>query len=219
MGLLNFLKGNKSNDKNKEQSKKGLLGYLGLTDWFNSLDDSERNKIMKYYGVDKDELFEVELLYSGETREGFVAKIARGALYHKDLEFALNYLEMINPDQWPVDDTHFFYQSLIPLFYRLRDKDKRALDMTIYYCKKNIELIKEHKEELLDCFSSIPNFGKQFPAIDCFRYLAIIYQNDGKIDKAIEVCQDAISLGVNVDSQNVSYRSRLDRLIKQKRKK
>jgi len=217
MGIFNFSNENKADEENNSESKRGLLGYLDLLDWFNSLKESEKNKIIKYYGADKNELLEDELLSSAETKEGFFANIARGALYNRDLELALKYLKIIHPEQWRVDAAHFFYQSLIPLFYKFRDTES-GLNNTILYCKKNIELIKEHKEELLDYFSSIPNFGRKFPAIDCFRYLAIIYKNEGKVDKAIEVCQEAISLGVNADSQNISYKNRLEKLIKRKKK-
>ena len=205
LGVLKFKKIKKS---------KGLLYYIDLLDWFNSQDSVEQKKIIEYSGRSTTDLFKTVYDYTNENKDSFFANIVRNAINSRDLEFALKYLNQIKPENWSVDSQHFFYQSLLPLFYKLRDEHGDALKLTVYYAKKNVLLIKNHKEELLDYFESQPHFGRTFPAIGCFSYLIKIYEKQGKITDAIALCQEALDLGIMFDANKVSYKNRLEKLKK-----
>ena len=97
----------------------------------------------------------------------------------------------------------------------MRDDESDAIEMTIDYCKRNIDLIKTKKNEILDCFQKLfDNKFRAFPEIHCFKHLCIIYASQNKIEEAIEICEEALSLGIYQDGTKYGYKGRLEKLKK-----
>ena len=94
--------------------------------------------------------------------------------------------------------------------------------MCIEYCKKDIELFPKFKDAWIKKEeASAKRLNKVFPDyipreiglpfISSFRRLAIVYEQQGKIEDAIKVCKLAISYGLS-DSTKTGYEGRLAKL-------
>ncbi len=198
------------------EPKKGLLGYLNLSRWYYDLPASEQNKIREYSGADSYGLTKSNLQYTSQSIESFFSLIAENALRAKDFDFAIKYLDKVNPDTWDVSGSHFFYQTLAEEFYRLRDSYKKAIVYSIDYCQKDIRLIEEDGEDLLDYFASLQSGYRGYPVIGTFKRLSIIFEKQNKIEEAIRTCEKAIELGILMDGTKRGYPGRLEKLKKKR---
>jgi len=108
---------------------------------------------------------------------------------------------------------HFIYNALIDLYYRLRDERKDALDKCIYYCKEDTQTLPEFLRYWREEYPNDVNL----PLCPSLVRLAIIYENKGELIEAINVCKNAIALGLQ-DGTNNSFEGRLKKLQKKKDK-
>lgn len=106
---------------------------------------------------------------------------------------------------------HFIYNELIDLYYRQRDDRKDALDKCIYYCKKDIETLPEFLRYWREEYPSDINL----PLCPSLVRLAIIYENKGELIEAIDVCKNAIVMGLRDGTKN-GFEGRLIKLQKKK---
>lgn len=198
------------------EPKRGLVGYLNLSRWYYDLPASEQNKIRKYSGEDSYDLTRSNILSTSQSKESFFSLIAQNALRAKDFSFATKYLDKVNPDTWNVSASHFFYQTLADEFYRLRNSNKKAIEYSIDYCQKDIRLIEDHGEDLLDYFAGLQSGYRGYPVIGTFKRLSIIYDKQNKIEEAIRTCEKAVELGVLKDGTKGGYPGRLEKLTKKR---
>ncbi|RIJ15943.1 hypothetical protein D1227_06480 [Henriciella mobilis] len=110
----------------------------------------------------------------------------------------------------PVDDVnvldlHFAYMNHCQVFYRWRDEDEAALSRAIAACERSIEINERAAQEWKQ------QYGDPVPAHHCFKQLAIIEEKRGDFDRAIDLCEAAISSGWNGD-----WQKRVERLNKKK---
>ena len=112
--------------------------------------------------------------------------------------------ESIEENNNPID-LHFSYNYLIKLYYKLRDKND-YLEKCIDICKKDINLY-ENK------LKNKSFFKEKDVRIPSYKRLAIIYEKQGKFEKAIKICQKAINHNLR-DNTKQGFEGRLKKLKK-----
>ena len=102
-------------------------------------------------------------------------------------------------DDNPID-RHFVYNSLIELYYKMRNEEKDALEKCINFCRSDIEILPEFLSFYKKRYGEIP----ECPSIE---RLAIIHEKRGEYQEAIDLCKRAIELGLETswDSYNARY--------------
>jgi hypothetical protein len=76
-----------------------------------------------------------------------------------------------------------------------------------------IRLGDEHIERFKTFAAPLVELCGFMPSVPTFKYLAIVLTEDGKYEKAIEVCQKAMSYGVN-DGTKGGFPARIERIKK-----
>lgn len=104
---------------------------------------------------------------------------------------------------------HFTYNKLIKFYYKHRNDKVDAIDKCIYVCQKDIDLMPDFIE-IWKKENPTYNF---LPSIPSFKHLAIIYDQQGKFDEAIQVCEKALSFRLD-DGTKGGYASRIQKIKK-----
>lgn len=102
-------------------------------------------------------------------------------------------------------DKHFFYLSGIKVHYPNSEKDSNALNLAIDYCKRQISISKEAKNEFLKQYPYSP-----LPSHTGFKQLAIIYDKQKKYSEALTLTKQSLLEGWNDECQK-----RINRLEKE----
>ena len=123
-------------------------------------------------------------------------------------------------DDNPID-RHFVYSLYIKLYYKLRNERKDAIDKCIYYCNEDIKNLPIFLE-------AYQKAGNPLPACESVERLLIIYEAVGEFQKAINLCNYVIKLGLQnrndwYESQykkkaKGDFRQRLERLERKLKK-
>ena len=100
---------------------------------------------------------------------------------------------------------HFLLQGIIEQTYKLR-KDKTYNDLCIEFCEKHLNELPNLIEALKDEFESLPR-------ILVFQNYSTILTELGEYQKAIDVCEIAISLKLE-DGTKGGYQGRIDKIKK-----
>jgi len=137
-------------------------------------------------------------------------------------------LKALNAKDDNVIDRHFTYNILIKLYYKLRDERKDALEICIKYCKEDIERLSEFLETEEKIYRSRWNYSKKhygqyggyegeheyhLPQCPSVIQLAIIYEKKGEFQKAIDLCNFALKLGLK-DGTKQGFQGRKAKLEK-----
>jgi len=108
------------------------------------------------------------------------------------------------------DDTlqyrHLTYNALIRLYYKLRDKRKDALEKCIHYCKEDINILPDFLKQEKKEYGAVPTCTSVIQ-------LAIIYEKKHEYQKAIDISNIAIKLGLEDDTKS-GFLGRVERLKK-----
>lgn len=172
--------------------KKGLLGYLGLKKWYLLLSDSEKTRFIKLAGSEQNLLRDET--WTSQAPATFLWCLGQNALFSKDYSLSEKILMKALGVKGDILDKHCIYIILIKLYYRQRNTLNGALEKCIYYCKEDIKNFPKFRK------AWIKNEKKQglrkselyIPSIPSFERLAIIYEKQGRLSEAIEVCRKAI---------------------------
>lgn len=111
MGLFHFL---------SKQKVSGIIKFLKLEDWYNSLTPEQQKKLKEYSGQGE-ELIRGEISYSSQTQKHFFWTTATNAIYHKDYEFAIFLAEKGLTAQGSLVDQHFIYHAFIEAYEKQND--------------------------------------------------------------------------------------------------
>lgn len=212
--LFSFFRKNKKNirQENIDKNKKigGDIGYHKLEEWWmNEFTEEEREIVRETYkpfGESEDFVIdEGEILKTSASRVHFLCFAIGGYTSYEKFNIGKKFLEKAESlieEENDIINVHFVYHYGIELYYSNRDKINGALDGAIEYCKKQISISEEVKKAYL-------SKDKFLPTHRGFKQLAIIYEKQGEIEKAIEVTNLALEQGWNEDSER-----RLQRLEK-----
>ena len=138
MGIVSFT-------KHKKNPNGGYIAFYGLTDWFYSEFSESEIQFMneKYAPLGSSATLTEGPITHGVNISFFLANLL-GWFYHKEridlcLKIAQKAEENFSDEGETLTDVHFYYQSLIQFYYKLRDKTE-FLEKAILYCKKQIEI-------------------------------------------------------------------------------
>lgn len=165
-----------------------------------------------------------------QTCAGFLQSIGTFAVHNKDYDFAEKILQKaLDSKDVTLSDRHFIYNELITLYYKQRDAKPDAIDKCIRYCKEDISFLeefliadrKEHEDrqnslkEINDELINKINGNYYPPRIPSLARLIIIYENQGKISEAIEICEIGIKYGLKDGTKGgfVERRIRLEKKL------
>lgn len=211
MGLFDIFKRNKINYG-------GIIESLNLQDFWSDLEEKERQTVRDFYNdeIPWEDIKPVDV-DSPKSNYGYkkgafnflenIGKWASGngdyllseKLLLKALEVSNNYTEK-----------HAAHNSLIDMYYKQRDENPSALDSCIYYCIKDIEIVDGIEQEWFQHYSMREEVK---PPIPSFKRLAIIFEKQGKLDEAIEVCERAVKYKLD-DGTKGGFEGRIRKLKK-----
>jgi len=119
-------------------------------------------------------------------------------------------LMALNAEDDNVIDRHFTYNILIKLYYKLRNERKDALEKCIKYCKEDIERLPEFLKAYKMEYGDVPQCPSTIQ-------LTIIYEKSGEFQKAIDLCNFALNLGLK-DGTKQGFQGRKAKLGKKLKK-
>jgi len=139
-------------------------------------------------------------------------------------------LKALNAKDDNVIDRHFAYNTLIKLYYKLRNERKDALEKCIKYCEEDIKRLPEFLETEEKTNRSQWDYSKERwghllggeregeyeyhpPQCPSVIQLAIIYEKNGELQKAIDICNFALKLGLK-DGTKKGFQGRKAKLEK-----
>lgn len=228
----------------KEPLKKygGLIAFLGLEDFWDSLLPEEQKFIRECYAssfssgernpkyLDSPEAH----ISTTQTASGFLWAYAGWAISKKRFDLAEKLLNEAIKRKTNNIDLHFIYNHLIDLCYKRRNEGPEWIERCIKYCLEDIKIFPEFKKEYLKeekeryiLLANSPLSNKnerrkylkeaEFITfnlfVPSFQRLAIIYENQGRYAEAIEVCNLALSYGLK-DNTKGSFEGRIEKLKK-----
>jgi tetratricopeptide (TPR) repeat protein len=197
--LLDFLKPSRD-------STPDLLEYFGLDGWYRSLSEEEREKLHEYstfFGTGGElNLLDDSVQSTTQTAQGYLKGVGSTAANEKDYDFAEKVLlKALEVEDSTATDRHFVYNTLIDLYYKQRDDRDDAIEKCIKYCQEDIKTI----DEFLDEWNGEP------PRIPAFKRLEIIHQKQANYQKALNVCDKALELGLD-DGTKTGFEGRKERI-------
>ena len=210
--------------KKKDRKTGGLLEFFGLSREFSESTDEEKQKMRKYYsmGIGHDsKSLEHGDVHSTKDKEEFLGDIGFNALRNKDYDFAeKNLLKALKTNNYNPMSRHFTYLSLIELYYKQRDIRPDAVDNCVKYCKEDIKYLDKFLNawKMEEISLGISENEIRYPRIPSLERLTIIYEKQGNIKEAIEICNIAIKHGLR-DSTKGGFEARLTKLQKKLNKK
>ena len=215
MGLFSIFS-QKPNSGSSGNNTGGLIGYLNLWDFYNSLTEEEKGTLRHYYDsrlttapvnhrastYDSGTIAstsETRLVYFSSTI-GWAVSDKRYDIADKLIYFGEQYINE------GLIDAHFFLQAAAECYYKQRDIRDDALDLCIRYCQRDVELFPRYRVPMEKEYGEIPR-------ITTFQKLAVIYEKQKMYDKALEICQMALSYGLT-DSTKGGYAGRIEKIQK-----
>lgn len=117
-------------------------------------------------------------------------------------------LKAVKTDTNPVD-RHFLLQTIVDETYKRREEEKYR-DLCIAYSEKHL---KEFSETIVSALKE--EFNGDLPRVLTFQYYSTLLTELGDFERAINVCETAISFGLH-DGTKSGFQGRIDRIIKKK---
>lgn len=189
----------------------GEIAYYKLNDWWkNTLTSEERNIIRSTYKPlnSNCKIDEGVIQSSSQSKLSYLSSLTGWFKKKEHYELAVKIInegEKSIPQSDNILDVHFFFQSAINIFYSRRNDDNNALDISIEYCKKQIDISKKVKKAFLKEYPNSP-----LPTHIGYKQLAIIYEKQKKFDEALKITKKALAEGWNIEDCN----NRIEKLNK-----
>lgn len=189
------------NSFTKKNQIKGIIGYLGLSNWWLSdFSEPEREYIVKTFqplGSSGESLIKGDIAYTDETPIGLLSALAACFSKKDDRTIAYRMIkkaeEMINESN-NIMDIHFLYQNKLGIYYKNRDNDPDALEKAIEACKQQIEISPKAKVAFQKEYKDDP-----LPSHKGFEQLSIIEEKRKNFETAIKISKEALEQGWDGD--------------------
>ncbi|RKY15731.1 MAG: hypothetical protein DRP82_00975 [Planctomycetota bacterium] len=169
---------------NKPAQPGGLLEFLGLWDWFWSLDSEKQRKavsIMMEGGLTQYDIFERKIRTLRPSFARYCWETANRLMQNGLDELAIGLLMKgltVVDTRHDKEMLHIMYAKY---FYRRRQKLKNAYEACINHCERAIKSYESDKE-------------KRAKPVAPFKLLTMIYEEMGEYEKILDVCNRAIRL-------------------------
>ena len=113
-------------------------------------------------------------------------------------------MEAVNDEN--VVNAHFFYQETAECYYKQRDIRPDAIARTEAFCLNDLTILPDYLPKLRLSDGS-------FPRIVTIQRLVVLYEKEGRIQEAIDLCNLAIRYGLT-DNTKGGYPAKLEKLKK-----
>ena len=175
----------------------GNIRYFNLQDWWLAVfSEKERRYIEEKYhpmmsSSEDVSLTQGKILYSNQTAAQFLWGLASWFTGPQDRELGRKLLEKaqdLNNSQSGIInilDEHFILSSMIPIYYRDRDKPA-MLEKAMLACRKQIDISLQSAKAFLKEYP-----GDPLPSHRGYEQLAIILYKQGNYLEAIQLCEQA----------------------------
>lgn len=178
-----------------EQKYKGYIGLYNLSEWYESLDQSEKSLLKKEVG--KKDLINNEHDGDGETMGSWLNTVATN-LGSKNIDFSIKLLTKALEEK-DMDDVYFTCGHLSKYFYRKKD-----YQTALSYAVKQLELYKQTYKD-----SSFFNKLQFLPkAINGLDVVISIYKKEKRYEDAIAIAKEYMPL---LDLEN-TYAKEVEKL-------
>lgn len=200
-------------DKFKTKKIKGIIGYLGLEDFWLSLTYEECEALIRYdrsgLGSSPDSSpIEGDFSNPRATKLAYLHGQISWAIADHNYALAekiIEYCDRIYETSNPVDK-HFYLMSAGDCYYRQRESRQGALELAEQYYMKDVMLFPQYKKPLLDEIGNMPR-------IPSFQQLAILYEKAGRYQEAIDICKQALDYGLR-DNTKSGFSGRIEKIQK-----
>ncbi|WP_133158854.1 hypothetical protein [Flavobacterium alvei] len=160
----------------------------------------ENNKEFTQEIKNEQEVFELDKGYSKKERErGF------DEVYNARLSGNLDEMLQVSDLKTTLINRHFLLQGIISQTYKLRNAE-RFNNLCIEYCEK-------HLSELPILMEALQNEYGELPRILVFQIYSTVLTEIGEYEKAINICEMAISFGLD-DGTKGGYLGRIAKIKK-----
>ena len=205
MGLFDRLRKNKI---------EGMIGYLGLEDFWMSLSFEQSEAMIRYIrsglGADaQGSPIEGKIVHSSARPLSYLGSFIGWAVADHDYELAdkiIEHCDKIYDKATPVDK-HFYLMGAADCYYKQRTAREDALALAEKYHMMDVKLFPQYKGPL------VKDMGGILPRIPSFQQLAIMYEKAGRYQDAIDICKLAMKYGLT-DTTKGGYAGRLEKLQK-----
>ncbi len=171
-----------------QKLKKGLINYLGLTEWHSSLSVKEQNLFRKYYNSvsnvpsQVDRLTQADIYSASETPTQLLVMTAAGSMMENDYTFADKLLvkaSSLADSPWEKQQVLLAFSYM---YFKLRNQLTGARENCMNYSEKAIK--------------NIERFGvsDHKPPTLPFDQLITIYEEEKNLEKAVETAKRAVDL-------------------------
>ncbi len=168
--------------------KKGLINFLGLTEWYKSLSLKEQIQFKKYYNnvanvpSTVDRLTEADIYSASETPSQLLVMVAASSMMQEDFTFADKILLKANSEANSPWEKQQVLLAFSYLYFKQRDQLSGARENCASYSEKAIK--------------NIERFGvsDDIPPTLPFDQLITLSTEENNFEKATEVAQKAINL-------------------------
>ena len=193
----------------KKQKVDGMIKFLHLEKFWFSCSKEEQKALLRYYqgGIstsDENLLIKGTISSSSNNKLKYVTSTLGYAANEKNYELfdkLVSVGEEEKVDNNNVLDAHFFFQTVAELYYTQRNIRTNALNMSIKFYQKDIELFPKYVIEMKKEYKTIPR-------IITFQRLLEIYENNNQFTEAISVCKLAIAYGISSDKK-INYEEKI----------
>lgn len=198
----------------KEKPVNGMIKYLGLESFWQSLSQEEKDALLRYYGAGvgfdgKNMLIDGHISSSSNTRFNFFSSMIGWTVKDKNYSLAEKLIragEVEPVNESNVVDAHFFYQETAECYYKQRDLRPDAIARTEAFCLNDLTILPNYLPKLRLSDGS-------FPRIVTIQRLVILYEKAGRIQEAVDLCNMAIHYGLT-DNTKGGYPAKLEKLKK-----
>ncbi len=143
-------------DFSSKENVNGIIKYLELENWYNSLNPEQQMKLKEYSG-EGENLIQGEICSSSQTQKHFFWTTATNAIYNKDYEFAIYLAQKGLTAQGSLIDQHFIYSAFIEAYIKQDDYENAKK-----YCIAELEEFPKMGNALKKDFN-----GELPPSIPC----------------------------------------------------
>ena len=201
-------------DRLRKKKIDGMIGYLGLEDFWMSLSFEQSEAMIRYtrsgLGADPNSSpIEGKITYSSARPLSYLSSYIGWAVADHDYALAdkiIEHCDKIYEKATPVDK-HFYLMGAADCYYKQRDSREDALALAEKYHLMDVKLFPQYKGLL------VKDMGGILPRIPSFQQLAIMYEKAGRYQDAIDICKLAMDYGLT-DTTKSGYAGRLENLQK-----
>ena len=186
----------------------GIIGYLHLDDFWDSLTKTEQAAAARYYrqalSSSRGSPIVGKIGMSSQTQLQYLAATLRWAVADKKWAMAEKIIKRGERASGSAVDLHFFEHDAGECYYRQIPLRPDAIDMAIHYYRRDIGNLSHYASELMT--------DGIMARIDSFKKLAMCYEKKGDYAAAIEICERAIKAGQSNDGTKGGMTGRIEKL-------